>query len=305
MQQKPAPALTVYRPESRGAVAPPVYRPYDGARNAASTGRPGSPVQPASSSPAASFRAVPTVPPPVYRPGTAGSVSQSRISHQLPSLVVAQPRPFPLTVIPKAENLPIRVRGPFARVTHSVQRKVPFGASVIQLDRIHKQQDTIDVGNYVRAREGYVYIPGDDKVYKCFANLKKGQDAIEAMDAAVEAGIQVPTYMSYNAQLEINNSFTSVVVLQMKYITGQVFYASKPGGASVFTNRINRISNKSKLKRIGGILQNAKEAGMTDPQGIITEDDLLYFFDVHIGKGTGNAVNELINAVDNRLEELQ
>jgi hypothetical protein len=173
-------------------------------------------------------------------------------------------------------------------------------------DRIVINNDSIiNVGDCIRAREGYVYIPDDNKVYKCFANLEKGQEAIEVMNAAREAGIQVPAYLSYNAVLQTGGRNLDVIVLQMKFISGRVFYASKPGGPAVFRNRIDEITNRSKLDRMKGILETAKAAGMTDPQGIITADDLLYFFDVHIGKGgTGGAVDPLIQAVENRLQAL-
>ncbi|MFL6447314.1 MAG: hypothetical protein ACJ746_06440 [Bryobacteraceae bacterium] len=177
-------------------------------------------------------------------------------------------------------------------------------SSVVQRDKIAKDNDApIDVGSWVRCREGYVYVT-EKYVYKCFANPKAGSDAVEALNKADKGGIPIPDYDYYNATLITSDEKIPVLVIRMKKITGQLFYASKLGGATIFKNRIDLITETRKLARILSGLKNAQDAKMTDPQGFVTEEDQIIFFDVHIGKGTGDAVDKLIEAVQNRLEAL-
>lgn len=184
---------------------------------------------------------------------------------------------------------------------------------IIQRDRVTPdggQLPEVNVGKYVRSREAYVYIV-DQLVYKCYANLEKGQDALDMLNAAVEADVPVPKFRSFRGTLtrdgvEPPKNTVPVLVLRMELLTGKTLYLSKPGGPKKFANEIDSITDKGQLRRMLSDLNSAKEAKMTDPQLFITNSNRIVFFDVHVGRkgATGSALDEAIAAVDARIKLL-
>jgi hypothetical protein len=160
----------------------------------------------------------------------------------------------------------------------------------------------IKVKDCKRAREAYVYIPGDGFVYKAFARIEIGEQLWAELQKAKKGGIPIPASTTYYGNLTFDNGDKPkrVFVIRSEFLSGQVFFAAKPGGAKVFSNRIKEIGDPGTLRKIKAGLLAAQELGMTDPQGFITDNDRLVFFDLHL-RGTGSAVDSLLEAVDAQL----
>jgi hypothetical protein len=97
-----------------------------------------------------------------------------------------------------------------------------------------------------------------------------------------------------------------VIVIRSQRVSGTFFQLSKPGGERVFRNAINEIVDVTRIRRIRHQLNAARQAGVTDPQGMISnhpQEGTVFFLDIHTG-GTGNALLPLIEAVEARIREL-
>ncbi len=181
----------------------------------------------------------------------------------------------------------------------------PSTTPVVQRDTISTgDTSVVKVGRPVPSREAPVYIPGDGSVYKAFSNRGKAEAVLEGLTAARDAMVPVPKWKSYEAILTPDDDTPrKVYVVQSEFIHGEVFYAAKGGGPTIFANIINKISSPDTLRKMRHTLAAAKQIRMTDPQGFVTADSII-FFDVHVGKGTGEAVTPLIEAVAARMKTL-
>jgi hypothetical protein len=166
-----------------------------------------------------------------------------------------------------------------------------------------KNAPPLRVGKPSRSREAYLYIT-EKWVYKAYRNIEAAKEVLRQMETAEHEGVTIPAHSEYDdAVLSVEGKDYPVFVVRSKKIEGQVFYAAKKGGVSVFSNAINAINDKKALQLMARVLDAARRIGLSDPQGFVTPDNEVVFFDIHC-RGTGGAVEQLLEAVNARIAQL-
>ncbi|MFE1584609.1 hypothetical protein [Streptomyces sp. NPDC059402] len=164
----------------------------------------------------------------------------------------------------------------------------------------------LDEGDKKNSREAILYISGS-YVYKMYTKAATANSVLAEMEKADGMGVPVPAWTSYKADYDPQDGTRTkqVTVIRSKKVDGTFFQLSKGGGAKTFINAIQGMSDVTRMRRIRNQLVAAREAGISDPQGMISNDPregVMFFLDIHTG-GTGSGLDELISAVDKRIDD--
>ncbi|WP_217141290.1 hypothetical protein [Streptomyces sp. AC627_RSS907] len=162
----------------------------------------------------------------------------------------------------------------------------------------------LDEADKKKSREAILYIKGSD-VYKMYTKEATANAVLSEMAKAAGHGVPVPPWKSYKANYtDDNNGSKQVTVIHSRRVEGTFFQLSKHGGAKTFINAVNGMSDVTRMRRIRHQLAAAKDAGISDPQGMISNDPqegVMFFLDIHTG-GTASGIDDLIRAVDERIK---
>ncbi|MEV1085201.1 hypothetical protein AB0I98_44490 [Streptomyces sp. NPDC050211] len=165
---------------------------------------------------------------------------------------------------------------------------------------------TLNDGDRKNSREAILYISGNH-VYKMYVNERTAAGVLEQMQKAKAQGVPVPSWTSYAATFDPQDGSRSkrVTVIRSQRVSGTFFQLSKAGGERAFMNAVNEMTDVTRMRRIKHQLDAARQAGISDPQGMISNDPqegVVFFLDIHTG-GTGDMIVPLIDAVEARIAE--